>query len=77
MIFYKIERTAVGQMRLRTLVGFGAAICAVLFAAWLPLGVMDIIPFVFEIPGESYLRSHAGLAVGSLMVAAWGFWDYN
>jgi hypothetical protein len=39
------------------------------------LGVLEYVPFVFEIPGETMLRSHAGLAVGALMVSAWGFWE--
>ena len=56
-------------------IGFVAALSAFFFAAWLPLGIFEIIPFVFQIPGESLLRSHAGLAVGALMAAAWGFWE--
>ena len=63
------------QSKLRTKVGWLAGICAGVCAVWLPLGVLEYIPFVFEIPGETMLRSHAGLAVGSLMVAAWGFWE--
>jgi len=59
---------------LRTKVGLAAAILAALFVLWLPLGIIGIVPFVFTIPGESALRTHAGLAVGNLMIAAWGFW---
>ena len=43
---------------------------ALLFTAWLPLGLLNILPFVFEWPGESSLRLHAGAAVGCLMLAA-------
>jgi len=62
-------------IRTRVKLGWMAAILAGLFAAWLPLGIYDIVPFVFHIPGETMLRSHAGLAVGALMIAAWGFWE--
>jgi hypothetical protein len=60
--------------RFRPKIGVIAAILAAVFVLWLPLGILDIVPFTFTIPGESAARSHAGLAVGSLMVAAWGFW---
>ncbi|MDG2202402.1 MAG: hypothetical protein P8L29_02945 [Burkholderiales bacterium] len=60
---------------LRLKLGWLAAVCSALFAIWLPLGVLEYVPFVFEIPGETMLRSHAGLAVGALMVSAWGFWE--
>jgi len=65
----------VERSKLRTKLGWMAVFCAVVFAVWLPLGIVELVPFVFEIPGETLLRSHAGLAVGSLMVAAWGFWE--
>jgi hypothetical protein len=65
----------VAGSRTRVKLGWLAAIFAGLFAAWLPLGVYEIVPFVFHIPGETELRSHAGLAVGALMIAAWGFWE--
>jgi hypothetical protein len=48
---------------------------ALVFLAWLPLGIFQIIPFVFELQGEPRLRVHATAAVGCLMIAAWGFWE--
>ncbi len=48
---------------------------AVLFILWLPLGILEIVPFIFALPGESELRSHAGIAVSLLLLAAWGFWE--
>lgn len=63
------------QSKFRARLGWLAVVGAALFAVWLPLGILDYVPFVFEIPGETMLRSHAGLAVGALMVAAWGFWE--
>ena len=61
--------------KFRTRLGWLAVTGAGLFTAWLPLGILNYVPFVFEIPGETMLRSHAGLAVGALMVAAWGLWE--
>ena len=43
---------------------------AMLFTAWLPLGLLNVLPFVFEWSGESSLRLHAAAAVGCLMLAA-------
>lgn len=55
------------------------AVCALtlalLFIAWLPLGIAGVVPFVIELPGESSLRLHAAAAVVCLLVAAWGFWE--
>jgi hypothetical protein len=48
---------------------------AVLFMVWLPLGFFEIVPFVVNLPNETGLRSHAGLAIASLLVAALCFWE--
>ena len=48
---------------------------ALIFIAWLPLGILEIVPFVLQLPGESRLRLHAAAAVLCLLVAAWGFWQ--
>ena len=42
---------------------------------WLPLGVLNIVPFVFSLPGFVELRVHAGAAISCLLVAAWGYWN--
>lgn len=60
---------------LHRLVGGGALSLAAVFTLWLPLGVLGVVPFVLELPGESHLRSHAAAAVLCLLVAAWGFWE--
>lgn len=59
----------------RRAVGVVAFSMALLFIAWLPLGVFDIVPFALSLYGESALRTHGAAAVVCLMVAAWGFWD--
>ena len=60
--------------KLRRTVGTIAFTLAVVFVAWLPLGILHVVPFVLALPGESALRVHAAAAVGSFMIAAWGFW---
>jgi hypothetical protein len=56
-------------------IGSGALSLAVVFMLWIPLGIVGVVPFVLELPGESLLRSHAAAAVLCLLVAAWGFWE--
>jgi hypothetical protein len=63
----------VGRSKLRAKLGWIAVLCAVVFAVWLPLGILEVVPFVFEIPGETLLRSHAGLAVGFVDGSGLGF----
>lgn len=53
-------------------IAFGMAL---VFVAWLPLGVYEIVPFALMLHGESSLRTHGAAAVGCLLIAAWGFWD--
>lgn len=59
----------------RRTIGRAAIVLATVFIIWLPAGILDIVPFVFSLPGESGLRSHAGAAVLCLLVAAWGYWN--
>ena len=60
---------------LRRVIGRCSFTLALMFLAWLPLGILQIIPFVFVLQGEPMLRVHAAAAVGCLMIAAWGFWE--
>ena len=59
----------------RMKIGAVAFALALLFILWLPLGIFELVPFLFSLPGESALRTHAGIAVSLLLVAAWGFWE--
>ena len=61
--------------RLRRAIGGGFFVAAIMFAAWLPLGILNVVPLLMHLPGESMVRSHAGAAVLSFMIAAWGFWE--
>lgn len=44
------------------------------FIVWLTLGMLRLVPLLFQIPGESLLRTHAAMAVACLLVGAWGYW---
>jgi hypothetical protein len=59
----------------RRTIGRAAILFAIVFTAWLPAGILDLVPFVFLLPGHSGLRSHAGAAVACLLVAAWAYWN--
>lgn len=59
----------------RRTIGRVAILLATVFIVWLPAGMLDIVPFVLSLPGESSLRSHAGAAVSCLLVAAWAYWN--
>ena len=62
-------------LKLRRNIGAASFALALAFIAWLLLGMLDVVPLVLLLPGESTLRTHATAAVACLMVAAWGFWD--
>ncbi len=59
----------------RRTIGRVAIVLAAVFIVWLPAGLLDIVPFVLRLPGESGLRSHAGAAVSCLLLAAWAYWN--
>ena len=60
--------------RIRGWVAASAFATALILIAWLPLGVLKIVPFVISLPGTDPLRAHAGAAIACLLVAALGFW---
>ncbi|SVC29028.1 uncharacterized protein METZ01_LOCUS281882 [marine metagenome] len=39
------------------------------------LGMVNIVPFLIEIPQESSIRAHASIAVIFLLIASWAFWN--
>jgi hypothetical protein len=59
----------------RLTIGKFAFALALALLAWLPLGILRIVPFVLALPGEPQLRVHASAAVACLLIAAWGFWE--
>ena len=48
---------------------------AFIAAVWLLLGMLNVVPLVFKLPNETYVRSHASLAVICLLIASWAFWN--
>lgn len=70
-----VNPAPIPSRKFRRAVGRTALFMAVAFIAWLPAGIFQIVPFVLSLPGESSLRVHAAAAVGSLLIAAWVYWD--
>jgi len=64
-----------GKSRLRRSTGVVSGVLSIVFMAWLPLGILGVVPFALVLPGESALRTHAGVAVAFLMVTAWAYWE--
>ena len=48
---------------------------ASLAVIWLLLGMVNIVPFLIELPQESSTRAHASLAIIFLLIASWAFWN--
>ena len=42
---------------------------------WLLLGMVNIVPFLIELPQETSIRAHASLAVIFLLIGSWAFWN--
>lgn len=61
--------------KLRRSIGAVSFAIALVLSGWLLLGILDVVPLVLQLPGESTVRSHAGAAVLLLMIAAWGYWE--
>ena len=54
-------------------IGKVALSLAILAVIWLLLGMVNIVPFLIELPQETSIRAHASLAVILLLVASWAF----
>ena len=48
---------------------------AMLAVIWLLLGMVNIVPFLIELPQETSIRAHASIAVMFLLIASWAFWN--
>ena len=48
---------------------------AFIAAVWLLLGMLNVVPLVFKLPNETYVRFHASLAVICLLIAPSAFWN--
>ena len=56
-------------------IGKVALFLASLAVILLLLGMVNIVPFLIEIPQESSIRAHASIAVIFLLIASWAFWN--
>ena len=56
-------------------IGKVALSLAILAVIWLLLGMIDVVPFLIELPQETSIRAHASLAVILLLIASWAFWN--
>ena len=48
---------------------------ALISLAWLILGIFELAPLIFHIPGETNLRTHASITLLFLLFASWAFWN--
>jgi hypothetical protein len=37
--------------------------------------MIDVVPFLIELPQETSIRAHASLAVIFLLIGSWAFWN--
>ena len=56
-------------------IGKIALFLATLAVIWLLLGMVNIVPFLIELPQETSIRAHASLAVIFLLIGSWAFWN--
>jgi hypothetical protein len=56
-------------------IGKIALFLATLAVIWLLLGMVNIVPFLIELPQETSIRAHASLAVILLLIGSWAFWN--
>ncbi|MGY8874581.1 MAG: hypothetical protein ACKVJB_06700 [Gammaproteobacteria bacterium] len=56
-------------------IGKAALFLAALAVIWLILGMINLVPFLIELPQETSIRAHASLAVIFLLIGSWAFWN--
>jgi hypothetical protein len=56
-------------------IGKVALFLSAIAVIWLLLGMVDVVPFLIELPQETSIRAHASLAVIFLLIASWAFWN--
>ena len=56
-------------------IGKAALVLAALSVIWLILGMLNMVPFLIELPQETSIRAHASLAVIFLLIGSWAFWN--
>ena len=56
-------------------IGKVALILGIFALIWLLLGMINVVPFLIELPQETSVRAHASLAVIFLLIGSWAFWN--
>ncbi len=56
-------------------IGKVALFLSAIAVIWLILGMLNVVPFLIELPQETSIRAHASLAVIFLLIASWAFWN--
>ena len=56
-------------------IGIAALVLGSLALVWLILGMINVVPFLLELPQETSIRAHASLAVIFLLIGSWAFWN--
>ena len=56
-------------------IGKAALGLGLLSVIWLILGMINVVPFLIELPQETSIRAHASLAVIFLLIGSWAFWN--
>jgi len=54
-------------------IGKAALVLGLMSVIWLILGMINVVPFLIELPQETSIRAHASLAVILLLIASWAF----
>ena len=62
---------------MKIIIGKVALFFASLAVIWLLLGMVNIVPFLIELPQETSVRAHASIAVIFLLIGSWAFWNEN
>ena len=60
---------------MKIIIGKAALFLASLAVIWLLLGMVNIVPFLIELPQETTIRAHASIAVVFLLIGSWAFWN--
>ena len=54
-------------------IGKAALVLGFLALIWLILGMINVVPFLIELPQETSIRAHASLTVIFLLIGSWAF----
>ena len=60
---------------MKRIIGKAALFLASLAVIWLVLGMVNIVPFLIQLPQETSIRAHASIAVVFLLIVSWAFWN--